>query len=158
LATTETELSPRVSILKPLRGSDPEQYENFRSFCAQDYPEFQLVFGALDANDIGLENARRLQGEFPSIDIGVVAGGEAFGANLKVCNLHNMMGAAKYEVIILCDSDMRVSPDYLKRITTPFADHTVGLVTCPYRGYLADGLPSKLEALGIVADFMPSVM
>lgn len=150
--------SPGVTILKPLRGADPEQLENFRSFCRQDYPEFQIVFGALDPDDQGLESARLLREEFPDRDISIVAGGEAFGANLKVCNLANMIAAASHPVIVLCDSDMRVGADYLASITAPFADPDVGVVTCPYRGAQARGLASTLEALGIGADFIPSVI
>jgi ceramide glucosyltransferase len=146
-----------ITILKPLRGSDPEQYASFESFCAQDYAEYQIVFGALDPNDPGLDNARKLQAAYPSIDIEVVAGGEAFGLNRKICNLANMLPSAKHDLLVLCDSDMRVLPDYLRRIAEPFASEKVGLVTCPYRGYNAKGIASILEALGIGADFIPGV-
>jgi len=154
----ETGHLPPVSILKPLRGSDPEQYANFQSFCRQDYPEYQVVFGVLDPEDPGLETARRLLAELPDRDIAVVAGGEAFGLNRKVCVLEHLRGAAKHDLLVLCDSDMRVGPDYLRRVVAPLADPTVGLVTCPYRGHRAQNLPSALEALGIGADFMPSVL
>lgn len=145
-----------ITILKPLRGSDPDQLASFESFCKQDYPVYQIVFGALDPDDPGLETARRLARQYPTCDITVVSGGEVFGYNRKVCNLANMLPHAKHDLLVLCDSDMRVLPDYLRRIAAPFANSTVGLVTCPYRGHLARGLASSLEALGIGADFMPS--
>jgi ceramide glucosyltransferase len=145
-----------VTILKPLRGTDPDQIENFRSFCRIEYPRFQIVFGALDSEDPALEVARQLQNEFPEVDIAISVGGEAFGYNRKVCNLHQMMQLAKYDLLAVCDSDMRVDPEYLRRVTDPFTEPEVGLVTCPYRGHLAHGLASKLEALGIGADFIPS--
>lgn len=153
-----TEHLPPISILKPLRGHDPEQHANLLSFCRQDYPAYQVVFGALDPDDPGLEAARRLAREFPQLDIAILEGGEAFGLNRKVCVLESLRSAAKHDLLVLCDSDMRVGPDYLRRVVAPFADPVVGLVTCPYRGHGAEGLPSALEALGIGADFMPSVL
>lgn len=149
-------ITPPLSILKPLHGADPEQAANFETFCGQDYPEYQLVFGALDPADAGLEAARALAARWPECDITVVAGGETFGHNRKVCNLANMLPAAKHDLLVLCDSDMRVGPDYLRRVAAPFDDPAVGLVTCPYRGCEARGLASQLEALGIGADFIPS--
>ncbi len=151
-------LLPPISILKPLCGADPEQVENFRSFCRQDYPRYQLIFGAMDPEDEGLKSARKIEAEFPGVDIEIVSGGEILGANRKVCNLAHMREKAKYEYLVLCDSDMRVEPDYLRRVIAPFEDESVGVVTCPYRGRLAKGFASSLEALGIGADFIPSVL
>jgi ceramide glucosyltransferase len=150
--------TPPVSILKPLCGKDPQLYANLRSFCQLDYPAYQLLFGTLDPNDPALETARRLTTEFPDRDITLVAGGEIFGLNRKVCNLQNLRMHARYELLVLSDSDMRVGPDYLRRIVAPFQDPAVGLVTCPYRALQPQNLPAKLEALGIGADFMPGVM
>jgi len=116
--------TPPVTILKPVRDVDAEAYENFASFCRLDYPadRYQLLFGALDPADPALDLARRLQAEFPHLDIGIIAGGPASrcGPNLKVCNLAAMLPAAKHELLALCDSDMRVRPDYLRRIVAPF--------------------------------------
>jgi ceramide glucosyltransferase len=148
---------PPVTILKPLRGDDPEQYDNFESFCRLDYPAYQIVFGALDPNDPGLENARRLQAAYPHLDIAIIAGGEVFGLNRKVCNLESMLAVTKYDLIVLCDSDMRVRPDYLRRVTAPFADEKTGLITSPYRGCQPRSLAAKLEALAIGFDFLPGV-
>lgn len=153
-----SDFTPPVSILKPLRGSDPEQYENFASFCRLDYPTYELLFGALEPADPGLETARRLQSDFPGRDIRIVAGHDNFGLNRKVCNLEGLHAGARYKMVVLCDSDMRVEPNYLRRVVAPFADPKVGLVTCLYRGHRARNLPSILEALGIGADFAPSVL
>lgn len=150
--------TPPVSILKPLCGDDPELHANLESFCRQDYPEYQVAFGALDGKDSALETARQIAGEHPERQIDIVAGGEVFGANLKVCNLEGLRRVARYELLILADSDMRVGSDYLRRVVAPFADPAVGLVTCVYRGCKAVGLSSALEALGIAADFIPSVL
>jgi ceramide glucosyltransferase len=146
-----------ISILKPLRGTDPEQLACFETFCHQTYPEYQIVFGALDADDPGLEAARQLQADHLDVDVAIVEGGDTFGLNRKVCNLAAMLPHAKHELLVLCDSDMRVGPDYLRRVAAPFLDPEVGLVTCPYRGFGAKSLAAKLEALGIGADFIPSV-
>src|SRR2546423_13919349 len=89
-------LTPAVSILKPLRGSDPEQLANFESFCRQEYPSYEILFGALDADDPGLDSARRVAASFPDRGISIIEGGEVFGANRKVCNLEALFRHARY--------------------------------------------------------------
>jgi len=148
---------PPITILKPIRGTDPQQYASFETFCNQEHSEYQIVFGALDPADPGLDSARKLQAAYPNADIEIVTGGAPYGLNRKVCNLTYMLPQAKHELLVLCDSDMRVSPDYLKQVAEPFGDTEVGLVTCPYRGFNAKGTASSLEALGIGTDFIPSV-
>ncbi len=156
--------TPAVTILKPVRGVDAEAWENFASFCRLDYPpdRVQILFGALDADDPALDLARRLQTEFPDLDIGIVTApsGLPRGNNRKVCNLLNMLPHAKHEILVLCDSDMRVRPDYLRRIVAPFEGdpRPVGLVTCPYRGERALSFAAAIEALSIGADFIPSTL
>ena len=123
--------TPSVTILKPVRGVDAEAWENFSSFCRLDYPNerVQILFGALDADDPALELAHRLQAEFPHHDIGVVIAppDAKSGANRKVCNLLAMLPHAKHDLLVLCDSDMRARPDYLRRIVAPFANGGAGL-------------------------------
>lgn len=154
--------TPAVTILKPLCGMDAEMYANFLSCCEQDYPadRMQIVFGALDADDVGLAVARRLQSEFSHLDIAIVAGylPRLQGTNYKVCNLTAMMTEAKHDLLVLCDSDVRVTPEYLRRVVAPFEDSAVGLVTCPYYGAEPQSFAAVLEALGIGADFIPSTM
>lgn len=152
--------TPSVTVLKPVRGVDQEEYENFASFCKQDYPpdRYQILFGALQQEDPALEIARQLKSDFPSVDIGIVAGGSTLeGLNRKVCNLVQMLPHAKHEVLIICDSDMRVTPDYLRRVVAPL-QQGFAAVTCPYRGHHPRGFAAIWEALGIGADFMPSVL
>jgi ceramide glucosyltransferase len=148
---------PPISVLKPICGVDPDQYHSFASFCRQNYPAYQLVFGALSPDDPGLHTVKQLQAQYPMVDIAVVTGGPEFGLNRKVCNLHQMLPAAKHDLLVLCDTDMRADPDYLRTVAAEVSEDGVGLVTCPYRGTDARTLPARLEALGISTDFFPGV-
>jgi ceramide glucosyltransferase len=147
-----------VSILKPLKGTDPEIYESFRSHCMQDYPEYEIIFGVSDPNDPAMESVKRLQREFPARAILLVVCPKILGANVKVSNLAQMLGAASYEHLIVNDSDIRVEPDYLRRVMAPLADEAVGMVTCLYRGVAAPTVGSQLESLGISTDFCAGVL
>ncbi|MGA2022000.1 MAG: bacteriohopanetetrol glucosamine biosynthesis glycosyltransferase HpnI [Candidatus Sulfotelmatobacter sp.] len=149
---------PPVSILKPLKGIDPEIYECFRSHCRQDYPEYEIIFGVSDANDAAIESVKALQREFPDRRIQLVVSRVILGANVKVSNLEQMRTEARYDCLIVNDSDIRVEPDYLRRVTAPLADSRVGMVTCLYRGVPAATLGSRLESLGISADFCAGVL
>ncbi len=155
--SSKEDFSPPVSILKPLRGEDPLQYENFQSFLSQDYPSYQLVFGAMDSEDKGLDTARRLLDENPGSDISIVSGAAPIGMNYKICSLIEMMKFTRHDLLVLADSDMHVESDYLRRIIAPFKSPKVGLVTCLYRGYHPQGIASILEGMGIGASFAPSV-
>ncbi|MEP6756298.1 MAG: bacteriohopanetetrol glucosamine biosynthesis glycosyltransferase HpnI [Chthonomonadales bacterium] len=147
---------PALTILKPLKGSDPLQRECFLSFFEQQYMPFQLIFGALDPNDLALIIVRALMAEYPKVDCSIVTGGEMLGCNRKVSNFIQMLPQAKHPTLVLCDSDMLVGPDYLWKIGQQFTDPEIGALTCPYRGSSPIGFASKLEALGIGADFIPS--
>lgn len=149
---------PAVSILKPLKGIDPEIYESFRSHCLQNYPEYEIIFGVSDADDPAIESVRRLQMEFPERRIQLVVCSKVLGANVKVSNLVQMLPKARYEYLIVNDSDIRVEADYLSRVTPPLADPRVGMVTCLYRGVPSETLGSRLEALGISTDFCAGVL
>jgi ceramide glucosyltransferase len=153
-----TQFLPPVSILKPLKGTDPEIYQSFRSHCLQDYPEWEIIFGVHDANDPAIESVRRLQREFPGRMLLWVVCPAVLGANVKVSNLVQMLDAASYDHLIVNDSDIRVEPDYLRRVMAPLHDSQVGLVTCLYRGVAAGTLGSRLEALGISTDFCAGVL
>jgi ceramide glucosyltransferase len=106
-------LRPPVTILKPLLGAESDLYDNLRSFCRQTYPELQIVCGVADAGDSAVAVVRRLQAELPQTDIALVIDGRVHGANGKVGNLINMMAAARHDLLVVADSDMRVEPDYL---------------------------------------------
>lgn len=149
---------PPVSILKPLKGVDPEIYESFRSHCLQDYPECEIILGVSDLADPAVASVRQLQQEFPDRPIKLIVCEKILGSNVKVSNLVQMLSEARHEYLIVNDSDIRVNPDYLTRVMAPLADKRVGMVTCLYRGIAAETLGSKLEALGISADFSPGVL
>lgn len=154
----QTSSFPPVSILKPLKGVDPEIYESLRSHCLQDYPEYEIIFGASDPGDPAIEIVQKLQREFPDRRIQLVICPKILGANVKVSNLVQMLPEARYEYLIVNDSDIRVEADYLSRVTAPLADPRVGMVTCLYRGVSSKTLGSRLEALGISTDFCAGVL
>lgn len=147
-----------VSILKPLKGTDPEMYESFRSHCLQDYPEYEIVFGVSDPQDPAIELVERLQAEFPQRAIRLVVCRKNLGPNTKVSNLAQMLPEARYEYLVLSDSDIRVERDYLRRVVPPLADPEVGIITCLYRGVASATVGSRLEALGISTDFCGGVL
>jgi ceramide glucosyltransferase len=149
---------PPVSILKPLRGDDPELYENLRSFCRQDYPAHQVIFGVSDPADPAAAVARRLMADLADADLALVVDDRRHGSNYKISNLYNMLAAAKHPVILLADSDMRVGPDYLRAVMGELGREGVGLVTCLYAGRPLGGLWSALGAMFINQGFLPSVL
>jgi ceramide glucosyltransferase len=147
-----------VSILKPLRGVDPQMYESFRSHCTQDYPEYEIIFGVSEPDDPAVEAVERLIREFPGCRVRLLVCPEVLGNNRKTSNLVQMLGSAQYDHILINDSDIYVTPDYIRRVMAPFARPQVGMVTCPYRGIAADTLGSKLESIGISTDFIAGVL
>jgi ceramide glucosyltransferase len=149
---------PPISILKPLKGTDPEMYASLRSHCVQDYPEYEIIFGVSNANDPALPFVERLKAEFPQCAIRTVLCSEKLGANIKVSNLMQMFPYARHDRLLVNDSDIRVERDYLRRIVSPLADPQIGMVTCLYRGIAASSLGSRLEALGISTDFTGGVL
>ncbi len=150
--------SPPVTVLKPLCGNDGHLYENLRSFCEQDYPRYQVIWGVRDPDDPAVPVVHRLIREFPDLDLTLVTNGRLSGTNLKVSNLSNLDRRAKYDTLVLADSDMRVGPDYLSAVVAPLEDRTVGLVTCLYKGTARDGLWSTLGAMFINEWFFPSAL
>jgi len=147
-----------VSILKPLRGVDPQMYESFRSHCVQNYPEYEIIFGVSEADDPAVEGVEHLIREFPQCKIRLLVCPEVLGNNRKTSNLVQMLPHAQHDNILINDSDIFVTPDYLRRVMAPFASEKVGMVTCPYRGIAADTLGSKLESVGISTDFIAGVL
>ena len=149
---------PPVSILKPLKGTDPENYTSFRSHCLLDYPEYEIIFGVSDAADPAVVSVRQLQQEFPSHAIRLVICPEILGPNVKISNLEQMLAASRYEHLLVNDSDIRIEPDYLRRIVAPLTDEHVGMVTALYRGVPEPTLGSHLESQGISTDFCAGVL
>ena len=154
-----TQALPPVSILKPLKGTDPDIYESFRSHCLQDYPaEYEIIFGVSDPDDPAIASVQKLQREFPDRAIRLVVAPNKLGANVKISNLEQMLPTARYEHLIVNDSDIHVERDYLRRVIAPLMDNHVGMVTCLYRGVAAPTLGSRLESLGISTDFCAGVL
>jgi len=154
---SESQLPP-VSILKPLKGVDPEIWESFCSHCEQVYPEWQLIFGVSDPDDPAIEVVRKLEVKYPNREIELIVCDRVLGTNIKVSNLVQMLPAACHELLLVNDSDICVPSDYLRQVVTPLTDASVGLVTCLYRGVASPTLGSRLEALGISTDFVPGVL
>ena len=153
-----TQALPPVSILKPLKGTDPDIYESFRSHCLQDYPEYEIIFGLSDPDDPAVASVQQIQREFPDHAIRLVVSPNKLGANVKVSNLEQMLQSARYQHLLVNDSDIRVEGDYLRRVIVPLVDQRVGMVTCLYRGVAASSFGSQLESLGIGTEFCPGVL
>jgi len=149
---------PRVSILKPLKGVDPDIYQSFRSHCLQQYPEYEIVFGVSDANDPAIASVEQVKKEFPQKAIRVMICSDRIGPNIKVSNLEQMAQGSRYEFIVVNDSDIKVEPDYLTRVVAPLNHEQIGMVTCLYRGVAAPTIGSQLESLGISTDFCAGVL
>ena len=149
---------PPVSVLKPVCGLDAGLHENLRSFCRQNYPEYQIVFGVHDADDPAVAVVRKLIDQCPETDIVLVIENNTAGANLKAGNLENMYRAAKHDYLIIADSDMRVDERYIRTVVAPFEDAKIGVVTCLYKGTSRGGFPSILSSMFINEWFLPSVL
>ena len=162
--------APDVSILKPVKGVDARMYEGLASHCRQQYAgHFEILFGVSSADDPAVGEIERLRREFPQCAIRLIVCPERLGTSGKVSSLVQMLGEAKYEFVLINDSDIRVSPKYLTRVMERFGaaagieDAKVGMVTALYRGRAAiEGaaltLWARLEALGIATDFMAGVL
>ncbi len=150
--------TPPVSNLKPVRGLDPDAYENFASFCRQDYPDFEILFCIDEDGDPSLPVIEKLIRDFPERRIRVLYGSGREATNDKVAKLVRMVGEAQHEVVVISDSDVRVRPDYLRNMTAPLANPKTGAVTC---FYLAAGhvtLIDELQTIGMISDFYPGIL
>jgi ceramide glucosyltransferase len=158
MASTQP-LGLNLTVLKPLCGTEPELETNLTSFCVQDYSgRVQLIFGVQDPADPAGGVVQRLIERFPERGIEFVVDSTIHGANRKISNLINMLPRARYDIIVLSDSDIRVAPDYLRVVVSELSVPGVGLVTCLYRGIPVAGLWSKLAAAAINQHFLPSVL
>jgi ceramide glucosyltransferase len=158
-----SDFTPPVSILKPIRGLDRETYEDYASFCRQDYPEFEILFCVTDESEPAIPVIRRLIADFPASDfpkrtIRLLIGSEKVGVSDKVNKLCRMVREARHDVLIVSDSDVRVEPGFLRAVVAPFRDLKVGGVTCLYRGLTDGSFAADLEALGNSSDFAPGVL
>jgi ceramide glucosyltransferase len=157
-STPKVPFTPPASIVKPVRGLDHEAYENFASFCRLDYPEYEIIFAVSDASDAVIPVIEKLRANFPSRSIRLITNVPHLGASDKVNNLCQLAQNAKYDLLVMSDSDVRVEHDYLRQVAAPFADRKVGVVTAFYRSLSAGNLASNLDALGMYMDSAPGAL
>ncbi len=157
LAAGESFLPP-VSILKPIRGLDPDVYENFASFCRQNYPNYEIVFCVDGRTDPVLPILDKLRRDFPDCPIRVLYGSGRNAANDKVAKLARLVAEAQHEVVVINDSDVRVDQDYLRTVVAPLATETVGAVTCFYVPILETGIVDHIQSIGMASDFYAGIL
>src|SRR6202789_2449327 len=152
--------TPPVSHLKPIRGLDPDAYENFASFCRQDYPEFEIVFCVGDASEPALPTIQRLIRDFPECQIRVLIGSGRVATNDKVAKLARLTAEAKYETVVISDSDVRVQPDYVRSVVAGLADPKVGAVTCFYVPVPSEEktFVQRVQSVGMLSDFYAGIL
>jgi ceramide glucosyltransferase len=154
----KSEFTPPVSNLKPVRGLDPDAYENFASFCRQDYPDYELLFCVGDKDDPVVPILEKLARDFPERQITVLFGTSGTAANDKVAKLARLVSEARNEVVVISDSDVRARPDYLRTVVAPLADPKIGAVTCFYVPTEEKTLAESLQTIGMVSDFYAGIL
>lgn len=150
--------TPPVSILKPIRGLDLDAYENFASFCRQDYPDYELLFCVGSDDDPALPLLRKLADDFPHCQIRVLFREGGRGTNDKVIKLAHLVREAQHEVVVINDSDVRARPDYLRTVVAPLADAKIGAVTCFYVSTEEKNLTENLQTIGMFSDFYAGIL
>ena len=156
-ATRSHNFLPPVSCLKPIKGLDEDAYENYASFCRQDYPEYEIVF-CVDRDDPALPLLEKLIRDFPDRQIRLLFGSGRNAINDKVGRLTRLTSEAKYDLFVITDGDVRVRPDYLKTVVAPFRDPKVGAATCLYVSTKETNLVEELQTVGMISDFFAPVM
>jgi ceramide glucosyltransferase len=149
---------PPVSNLKPVRGLDPEAYENFASFCRQDYPDYEILFCVGDTSDPVFPVLQQLVRDFPERKIRIVIGSGRNATNDKVAKLARLVEEASHEYLVISDSDVRVEPDYLRKVIAPLANPKTGAVTCFYAPTEESTWVQRLQDVGMVSDFYPGIL
>jgi ceramide glucosyltransferase len=157
-SSVPTNFCPPISILKPIRGMDRETYENYASFCRQDYPEFELLFCVTDSDEPAIPIIEKIIAEFPSRTVRLLVGSQVLGVSDKVNKVCRLVREAKHDLILISDSDVRVDPQFLRKIAAQFQNSQVGGVTCLYRGLSDGSMASDFEGLGNSTDFAPGVL
>ena len=152
--------TPPLSLLKPVHGAEPGLEAHLKTFFEQDYPEYEILFCARSAEDAGLETARRVAARYPKIPAKFLStGGQPDYINAKVASMERMEAEAAHEILVISDSDVRVTHDYLRAVALPFADRRLGAMCCPYRGVAAEGgLWARLEAVGMSVEMTAGVL
>jgi ceramide glucosyltransferase len=152
-----TDFLPPVSCLKPVKGLDPDAYENYASFCRQAYPEYEILF-CVDSGDLALPVLEKLVRDFPQRKIRLLIGSGRTAINDKVARLVRLTNEAQHDLFVITDSDVRVPPDYLRTVAAPFRDPKVGAATCLYVSTQEENLVQELQSIGMVSDFFAGVM
>jgi ceramide glucosyltransferase len=150
--------APPLSVLKPIYGLDRETYENYASFCTQDYSDYEILFCVSDESDPAVGVIRRIIQDFPKRSIRLLVGSEPLGVSDKVNKLARMAREAKHDLLVVTDSDVRVEPGFLRAVAAPFNNPEIGGVTCLYRGLTDGSLAANLEATGNSTDFAAGVL
>lgn len=153
-----TDFTPQISNIKPIRGVDPDAYENFASLCRQNYPEYELLFCVSSSDDPIVEVLERLVRDFPDRQIRIIYGSGRNGTNDKVCKLARLASEAKYDTLVINDSDVWVDPNYLRTIVSPLRDPKVGAVTCFYFPREEKTFADNLQAMGMISDFFAGII
>ncbi len=150
--------TPPASILKPVRGLDPEAYENFASYCNQDYPEYEVVFCLSDRNDPSLAVIEKLKLDFPNCAIRILFRASQGAPNDKVAKLDQLVKDARYEYVVINDSDVRVTPDYMRSVIAPLARPTVGAVTTLYVSAKDKSIVDEIQTVGMISDLYAGIL
>lgn len=157
-ARADSGFTPPVSNLKPIRGVDPDAYENFASLCRQNYPEYELLFCVSDREDPVVPVIEKLAADFPEREIRIIFGSGRHGTNDKVSKLARLAGEARYETLVINDSDVRVDPDYFRTVVAPLAQKQVGAVTCLYVSAEEKSLTDRIHTIGMMSDFFAGII
>lgn len=151
--------TPPLTLLKPVHGAELDLDVHLASFFEQDYPQYEILFCARSEYDTGLETARRVAARYPQVPARFFSTGEPPYINAKVRSMELMEAEAAHDILVISDSDVRVTPDYLRAVALPFADGKVGAITCPYRGVADEGgLWARLEAVGMSVEMTAGVL
>jgi len=154
----KSDFTPPISNLKPVRGLDPEAYENFASFCRQDYPDYELLFCVHDQFDPAVPVLEKLVRDFPNCKIRILYGSGRNAINDKVAKLVRLVNEAEHEILVINDSDVRVKPDYFRTVVAPLQNPKVGGVTCLYVSVDDTTIAQSFQSMGMISDFYPGVM
>ena len=152
-----SDFTPPISCLKPIKGLDPDAYENYASFCRQDYPEYEILF-CVDPDDPALPILEKLVQDFPERRIRLLFGSGRSAINDKIARLVRLVSEAEYDLLVITDGDVRVKPDYLRSMASSFRDPNVGAATVLYVSTKETTLVQELQSVGMISDFFAGIL
>ncbi len=152
-----TDFTPPVSCLKPIRGLDVEAYENYASFCRQDYPDYEILF-CVDEDDPAVPILEKIVRDFPERSIRILYGSGRDAINDKVARLGRLVNEARHDMLVITDGDVRVRPDYLRTVVSPFRDPHLGAATCLYASTKETTFLEQVQSVGMLSDFFAGIM